>query len=34
MKTVLEAFNAQQAKARAIQDKLLHFLAQGEAAGV
>jgi len=34
MKTVLEAFNAQQAKARAIQDKLLDFLAQGEAAGV
>ena len=34
MKTVLEAFNEQQAKARAIQDKLLNFLAQGEAAGV
>lgn len=34
MKTILEAFNAQQAKARAIQDKLLNFLAQGEAAGV
>lgn len=34
MKTVLEAFNEQQAKARAIQDKLLDFLAQGEAAGV
>jgi len=31
---VLEAFNAQQAKARAIQDKLLNFLAQGEIAGV
>lgn len=34
MKTTLEAFNEQQAKARAIQDKLLNFLAQGEAAGV
>jgi GTPase SAR1 family protein len=34
MKTVLDAFKAQQAKARAIQDKLLDFLAQGEAAGV
>ena len=34
MKTVLEAFNAQQSKARAIQDKLLDFLKQGEAAGV
>ncbi len=34
MKAVLEAFNAQQAKARAIQDKLLNFLAQGEIAGV
>lgn len=34
MKTILEAFNAQQAKARAIQDKLLDFLAQGESAGV
>lgn len=34
MKTVIEAFNAQQTKARAIQDKLLDFLAQGEAAGV
>jgi GTPase SAR1 family protein len=34
MKTVLDAFKAQQAKARAIQDKLLDFLAQGEEAGV
>ena len=34
MKTILEAFYAQKAKARAIQDKLLDFLAQGEAAGV
>lgn len=34
MKTVLDAFKAQQAKARAIQDKLLDFLAQGETAGV
>lgn len=34
MKTVVDAFKAQQAKARAIQDKLLVFLAQGEAAGV
>ena len=34
MKTALDAFKAQQAKARAIQDKLLDFFAQGEAAGV
>ncbi len=34
MKTVLDEFKAQQAKARAIQNKLLNFLAQGEAAGV
>jgi GTP-binding protein EngB required for normal cell division len=34
MKTVIDAFKAQQSKARAIQDKLLDFLAQGEAAGV
>jgi len=34
MKTTLDAFKAQQAKARVIQNKLLAFLAQGEAAGV
>lgn len=34
MKSVLEVFKAQKAKARAIQGKLLDFLAQGEAAGV
>ena len=34
MKTVIDAFKAQQAKARAIEDKLLDFLAQGEEAGV
>lgn len=34
MKTVLDVFKAQQEKAVAIQNKLLNFLAQGEAAGV
>lgn len=34
MKTVLDAFKEQQTKARIIQEKLLVFLAQGEAAGV
>lgn len=34
MKTVLDAFKAQQDRAHAIQDKLLDFLAQGQEAGV
>lgn len=34
MKTVLEAFKAQQSKARIIQNKILDFLAQGENAGI
>ena len=34
MRNTLDVFNAEKEKANAIQERLLHFLAQGEAAGV